>query len=656
MQNENVLAFKKKNPIVGRGGSSQFVEALVRLHAANPQKALRQLGGINPNTVARPRECIIFGLMHYHAQQKHKALMWFDRALSLDQSTADAAYYRGLILLDLGQKEKALGSFDRALVLGLHAPELHYQRGIILRSQGQSAEAINAFDMALRLRPDYPEVLLAGGEILAEANQYGAALEFFSQALKLQPGFVQAAIAKSNLLQALGRSNEALQTIHAALELNPRHAGLLNNCGVLNYLAGENSSALDYFDEATSIEPNLPQVHYNRGNVHLRLNRPGQALDCYDRAIRLNPQYEEAFCSRAVALKELGRFDEAMNAYDLILAKNPGLSHAKNNRAALHLLLGDLKKGFGDGYEFRWSALGSDPPPIDLPQWNGKIVKGLKIFIFDEQGLGDAIQFSRYLRLVAQAGLDATFFCRRGLHRLFATLDVPIRITDWIDPEMAWDCQIALCSLPRVFGTTLETIHRATPNGKPYLSAEPALIAKWRDYLGQRQDNEMRAGICWHGSVSVKADPSRSIPLSAFAPLANIPGLRLISLQKHDGLEELENMPEGVRLETITEPFDTGEDHFIDTAALMQNLDLIITCDTSMAHLAGALGRPVWVILKKIPDWRWHLDREDSPWYPTMRLFRQQEHGNWTEVFERAAEALKNLRGAATVEDTDALG
>jgi Glycosyltransferase family 9 (heptosyltransferase) len=259
---------------------------------------------------------------------------------------------------------------------------------------------------------------------------------------------------------------------------------------------------------------------------------------------------------------------------------------------------------------------------------------GRRIAVFDEQGHGDAIQFARYLPLLAGRGADVTSFCRGRLHRLFRGLDCPIRLADGFEGEGPFDYQIALSSLPRAFGTRLETI----PAQLSYLRAEDGLVQKWMAWLGPQK---FKIGICWRGNPNPKADPSRSIPLAYFARLAAVESVRLISLQKREACADDETLPD---LILPGGDFDSGPDAFVDTAALMQNLDLIVTCDTSLAHLAGALGRPVWVILKDVPDWRWLLDRQDSPWYPTMRLFRQQERGNWEEVFERVRTALHNLQ------------
>ncbi|HUB63326.1 MAG TPA: glycosyltransferase family 9 protein, partial [Methylocella sp.] len=346
------------------------------------------------------------------------------------------------------------------------------------------------------------------------------------------------------------------------------------------------------------------------------------------------PRYVEALSGRAVALKYLERFDEALQAFDATLACDPASVHVNNNKGVLLLLRGDFEQGL-ELYEYRWSVPGTPnhARAHPAPGWKGENPNGCRIAVFDELGLGDAIQFARYLPLLAGQGAKVTFFCRGKLHRLFKGLGGQIKLSDQPLSNEPFDYQIALSSLARAFKTRLATI----PAEFSYLTAEPSLVQKWAARIGSQG---FRIGICWQGNQNVNADPARSIPLACFAKLAGLDGVRLFSTQKMEGSAKAAVLP---GLIPLGEDFDAGPDAFIDTAAVMQNLDLIISCDTSIAHLAGALGRPVFVLLKQVPDWRWLLDREDSPWYPSMRLFRQKERGDWDEVFDRVAQAVRGL-------------
>ncbi len=468
-----------------------------------------------------------------------------------------------------------------------------------MRALGRRDEAIAALDQALRVEPDYPEPLRVGGLILSEAGRFEAALAFFDRALRSKPDFFDALLDRANLLRQLKQFEEARAAYSQSLSIFPGNVELLNNRGVVRIDIGDFDAALADFDAALAINPDLPEALFNRGTVLLQRTDPEVALAAFDRAVALRPVYPDAWVGRGVALKKMGEMDAALAAFDVALAQNPDSAHALNNKGGLQLLLGDFENGLR-GYEYRWMAghVHKFNLEFPIPEWSGTIRPGEKLIVFDEQGIGDTIQFCRYLPQFAAAGLDITFFCRSTALRLARSLPAAIRCVNNFGPEEHFDSQIALSSLPYAFGTRLSTI----PAAVPYLAAEPPLVAAWAEVLAQRGSmQDFKIGLCWAGNPNPRADPRRSIPLEAFLPLMALPGVRVISLQKHHGLEQIAALPQGARLETLGENFDGDADAFIDSAAVMQNLDLIISCDTSVAHLAGALGRPVFVLLKKIP-------------------------------------------------------
>ncbi len=579
-------------------------------------------------------QCALVGLIHLAAEADHDALLWFDHALRSGKPPAGLFAHRALALQRLGRLSEALASFDQALATGNLDASGHYHRGNLLRQSRRREEAIVAYDEALRLNPAYPEALYAGGSVLEESGHFEAALEFFGEALRLNPEFSQAWFSRGNILQKLKRIHLALEAYDAALALAPGHPDILSNRGVALYELGRNKEALANYEEALARKPDSPPLLLNRANVFLRLGEPALALADCETALVQSPDYIEALGSRGIALRDLGRFDEAIVAFDAALAINPNFAHARNNRGGTYLLIGNFERGLED-YEFRW--IGGETPKrelkLPLPEWSGQAKPGEHVLVFDEQGFGDAIQFSRYLPLLVDAGLKVTFFCRRKLHALLATLGPGIRFVDTIGEVADFDCQIALSSLPFVCGTRLESI----PARTPYIFAEAKRIDGWKHRLG---DQGIKIGLCWHGNQDVRADPSRSIALRSFAPLAT-DGVRLISLQARHGDDQRLGLPWPSGVESLGDDYDAGPDAFLDAAAVMQSLDLIVTCDTSIAHLAGALGRPTWLLLKAIPDWRWLLDRCDSPWYPTMRLFRRVGTESWDDLLFRVACELK---------------
>ncbi len=363
-----------------------------------------------------------------------------------------------------------------------------------------------------------------------------------------------------------------------------------------------------------------------------------EALDAYRRAGAARPNFAAALCGEALALRNLGRFDEALAAFEA--AKALGSREAVAGKGCLLLTLGDFVRGW-DGYEARWlqgkslaEALGAR-----FPTWMGPGRPGERVLVLNDHGFGDTIQFVRYLPLMAAAGLETTFVCPPRLHRLLSSR-IAARFIG-APPNERFDAQIAVSSLPRAFGTRLDSI----PADAPYLSAEPALCETWARRIGSAG---FKIGVVWQGNPHPDADRARSMPLAALAPLATIAGVRLISLQKGFGDEQLACLPAAMRVETLGPDFDAGPDAFVDAAAAMTHLDLIVTCDTSIAHLAGALAQPVWVALKSDAEWRWMTKRTDSPWYPTMRLFRQTRRGVWSDVFEEMAQELGRMLATRT--------
>ena len=478
-------------------------------------------------------------------------------------------------------------------------------------------------DAALQARPDYPEALCLGGFILGEAGQSEAALRFYEQAVKLKPDYLVAWSNSGKLQCDLGRFDAALVAFDRALALAPDSADEWNSrAGALREL-GRLQDSLAACEQALRLRPDFAEAMLNQGTALIKLDRPDDALALYRKAKKLKPILADvASCGEGLTLKSLGRFDEAMAAFDE--AARLGSVDAVSNRGCLSLMLGDFEQGW-EGYESRWLAGKSlkEALGVKFPTWSGKPIVGERLLVMNDHGLGDTIQFSRYAALTARAGVEVTFLCPSKLHRLFAAY-VGVRLVDQIDDAEVFDAQIAVSSLPRALGVRVDAIKAPAP----YLETEEALQRKWAKRIGL---HGFKIGVHWQGNPNPEADIGRSFPLAALAPLAALPNVRLISLQKGDGAEQLGALPPGMIVETLGDDFDAGPDAFIDTAAVMSHLDLIVTCDTSIAHLAGALGVAVWVALKEVAEWRWLRDREDSPWYPTMKWWAITSLGRfWT--------------------------
>ena len=511
---------------------------------------------------------------------------------------------------------------------GLSEPDALYAAAVVHWRGRRRDEAIKLIDEALRRRPDFAAALCMGGYMLGECGKPEPALRFYQRALELDASLIVAHVNAGKLHFRAGQFDEALRSFEAATALAPDDADAWSSrAGALREL-GRLEESLEAARHALSLREDFPEAAINLGNAFLKLDRPEEALDAYRRANAAAPSSAAAHCGRALALRSLGRFPEAMTAFEA--AEALGSREARAGKGCLLLTLGDFERGL-DGYEARWlrgkslgEALGAR-----FETWRGPGRPGERVLVLNDHGLGDTIQFFRYLPLMTAAGVEAAFACPPRLRRLLSS-KARVRFVDWPSADEPFNAQIAISSLPHAFGTRLDTI----PAAVPYLAAEPPLRELWARRIGSAG---FKIGVVWQGNPDPEADRARSMSLSALAPLAEVAGVRLISLQKGVGEEQLSVLPPSMRVETLGADFDAGPDAFVDTAAAMAALDLIVTCDTSIAHLAGALAAPVWVALKSDAEWRWLAGRADSPWYPTMRLFRQSRRGAWRDVFEAMA-------------------
>jgi tetratricopeptide (TPR) repeat protein len=530
------------------------------------------------------------------------------------------------MLRKLGRLEEALASCEHSLRLRPDVAEALHERAVLLHRLGRRREAVDAYNAALKVQPAYPEALCNLGKVLHELGHSENAILAFTAALRHQPGHLQALLNRANVLHKLDRQALAIADCNELLRLTPNDATAHCMRGAALLEQGELAQAQTSLETALALRPDYAEASMNLGAVHQRRGDYEAALAAYDAALKVNPTFAEALSNRGVALRDMGDFEGSIASFDAAIAAKPDYHDARNNRGGTLMLLGRFREGW-DGLESRW-----DRPKAarkiftsTCREWVGQPIEGHSLIVYDEQGLGDLVQFSRYWPMLPRLGAKVTILCRRNMHRLLRPLcSEGIRLVHM--PGRGYDYQVALMSLARSFKTTLETI----PASIPYLQAEPDLVALWAGKVGREG---FRVGVCWHGNTSIGRD--RAIPASAFAPLAKVPGVRLISL-----MHRSDEAPADGTIETLPDPLDAGPDSFVDTAAVMQNLDLIVTCDTSIAHLAGALGRPVWVVTKNVPDWRWLLERKDSPWYPTVQIYRQPERGRWDLAFEAVTRDL----------------
>lgn len=439
-----------------------------------------------------------------------------------------------------------------------------------------------------------------------------------------------------------GRASEAVPLFERALEQKPDDPELLSNLGLALQDCGSLQEAVANLRKASARKPECPDILVNLACALRSVDAPEEAAAACERALALAPAHAGAHYNRGNALCDAGRVNQAIACYEAALALAPGRQDILGSLSNALLLAGDFRRGwqvyesrFGRSCYRNWPGL-----PPEITRWDGRRPVDGALLLVAEQGLGDAIQFLRYGRLLRQAGILPILQCDPRTVRLFSSTDSFAAVVPFGSVSQGTATKwFPLLSLPLLFGTDLDTI----PTGIPYLHAEPDLTARWR--TRSEGPRSLRIGIAWQGNPRTEIEHlrGRSVPLRELAPLAEIPGATLHSLQKGAGSEQLQAVEFGSRVIVPEPAIDSGSDAFVDTAALMMNLDLIITSDTSIAHLAGALGRRVWVALQHVPDWRWLLDRSDSPWYPTMRLFRQPAPGRWDQVFQAMAREIRSV-------------
>jgi tetratricopeptide (TPR) repeat protein len=535
-----------------------------------------------------------------------------------------------------GQLPEALACYWKAIGLQSDLYEAYYNAGRIYHSMNRAMQASRCYRKALELNPDLPQAQNNLGRLYLEAGKTDAAIPCVLAAIRAKPDFAEAHFNLGEALRLRKAAQEAIVAFQRALRLKPSLVGAWNNLGNLLRDQGDPAQAAECFREVVRRRPDLAEGHYNLGSTLKDIGDPHTAIVHLKTALHLNPAHAEGWNNLGLAHKNCGNWKKALSAFSESVRIQADLAAAHWNRASVHLLTGRFREGWED-YEWRfrlpnWKKL--YPFRKRLRPWDGKRDGRQRLLVYDEQGLGDTLQFVRYLPLVKERCGQVILETRPELIPLFGRLagvdEIVARPEGPLEPQAAADACIPLMSLPRVFGTTFETI----PAAVPYIRAEAATSEAWK----QRLDHPgLKVGLVWAGRPEHQNDRNRSCRLELFSSLTEIPGLRIFSLQKGPAEKELQDSQLKNRIVHV------GADlaNFVDTAAVVSHLDLLVSVDTSVAHLAGAMARPVWVLIPAIPDWRWMLERHDSPWYPTMRLFRQAREGEWRPVVERIAAELR---------------
>ena len=544
------------------------------------------------------------------------------------------------------------------------------------RKDGNLTKAIIHYQQALDIEPNNCDILLDLAESYHANRNISAAINCYKKALIIDAHHANAHYNLAVCYYQIELTQKAAEHLHKTIEYNSEHAGAYIYLANIEVKKNNHEQAVAHYHKALELDPNNFDAYYHLGctlkkidNMHLAiekfrtarkinsthignlfelantfniLNQTDKAIDLYMNILEINPNIYAALYNIGYTLKKQGHLKEAVDIYERILKVKPDYALAHFSLAVASLALGDFQRGWQE-YEWRWKTYNEVPKQFTEPVWNGSDLCGKTIFVYAEQGLGDTLQFVRYLKVIKEQGATVIFETQRPLKSLLSLCPYIDHVITKYDQLPKFDFHIALMSLPLILDTRIETI----PSEMPFLYADEDLVDYWQEKL--KNDTHFKIGICWHGNGRYTrkalqlAIQAKCVPLQSFAPIAAIDGISLYSLQKVDGTDQIKKMDNVFTLHTFDLDFDQIHGRFMDTAAVMQNLDLIISVDTATAHLAGGLGIPTWILLPKQADWRWMCTKTDSPWYPTMRLFRQSKTGNWNNVIQTIADELKKI-------------
>jgi tetratricopeptide (TPR) repeat protein len=566
----------------------------------------------------------LLGVLLHQSGRHREAADYLEKVVATDPTYAEAFNSLGNVYQAIGDIEKAEAGFRRAIELKPTLAIAYLNYAGLLQQIGNEPAAIEVYKKGIHADPAFLPLYQKLGEVSAKRGNLPEAEKWFRQALKFAPRDDRLLTSLGLVLQSQNRLAEAVHCFQSIIDNAPGSYEAINQLGMIYEAMGFLDKAEQAFSSALSIQPTYAEACYNKAGVLAKTDRYEEALSSYKHAVELKPNFPQAFNNWGFALQEQGNLDDALRQYEKAISLDPEFADAHWNYALALLLCGRFEEGWRE-YEWRWRSgqRFAFRDKLNKIEWDGSISTNSRLLLYAEQGLGDAIQFVRYIPLVMKRCSSIVLAVHIELTALFrqAFPGIAVQSFDQFLPE--YDAHCSLLSLPRLMGTGLDNI----PSHVSYLKSKPEQTAVWKEKF-QDAGGLINVGIVWRGNPKHKRDRHRSVSLKAFERFTSMKRMRLYSLQKDAEHEELHRF-QG-QLIDYTENFTD----FISTAACLEHMDIVVSVDTSVAHLAGALGKPVWLLLPKIPDWRWLLHREDSPWYPSMKLFRQRENGDWSSVFD----------------------
>jgi tetratricopeptide (TPR) repeat protein len=584
---------------------NETLKAAIQNHqSGNLQEAEQLYSQVLQEKPEHPLALHSLGIVAHQKGQNDLAADLIDKVILSNPQVPQFYNTQGLISEALGNIDAAIGSYEKAISLNPEFEEAYLNLAIASQSNEDFTAAIEKCEQIISTFGDSPDVSNIMGYSLQQQEKYEEAIESYQKVIELAPDFVEAYNQIGVILCKQEKFPQAAESCKKALEIDADYAEAWNSLAVALNGCEQYAEAMESYQKAIGLDPDYAEAYYNLANCLRNQNQCEESIAIYEKAIQIKPDYAEAHWNLSHSLLLTGKLAQAWDEY--AWRRNPDLN------------------------------IISYPHKYDQPYWDGSSFEGKRLLVHYEQGFGDNIQFIRYLPMVKQRGGTVILEAREPLFKLFKQIE---GVDEFVQtdprgnaPDVQFDYHTSPLDMPRLFGTTLETI----PCEIPYLHADPEKTPYWRT----RVDNDyFKVGLVWAGSEFHGNDKNRSCRLENFAPLAKIKGVKLYGLQKGDAGWQVEDLPEEMEMVGL----GTGFDDFADTTGAIENMDLVISVDTSVLHLAGAMGKPVWAIIPFEPEWRWMLDREDSPWYPTMKLFRQKQRADWSELFDRAARELEML-------------